>query len=329
MTKLKTHNWKEGISIVIPTFQRPDGIKTALNSVEIQNPGERPLEIVVADNDPAGSAEQFVRSYSKTCQYDITYVHVPKPGVSNARNGALKNVRGRFVIFLDDDMQAREGWLEALLKTSLKYEAGIVFSAAIAKMPNPGDPRNKYMAPFFSSMFHNKPEGLVNETLGTGGCLLDLSKCELPDPPFDTSLNETGGEDDILFDYLRQNGTKAAWSPSAKSWEIVPASRANTQYIWARNFAFGQGPTNIHASRGIKGLPGILRFMTTGSIQICLYAPIYLVLKVLNHPAYVEYLARTARGVGKVLWSDSLSPKFYGRSALKVEPKPELQEAAE
>jgi len=320
MTRKNIHNWKDGISIVIPTFQRPDGIKTALNSILIQNPGNHPLEIVVADNDPSGSARLYIEDFAKSCQYDVTYIHVPQPGVSNARNGALEHVRGRFIIFLDDDMQAREGWLETLLNTCLKYKAGIVFSAAIAKMPNPGDPRNKYMAPFFSSLFHNRKEGLVNETLGTGGCLLDLNYCELPSPPFDTSLNETGGEDDILFDYLRRNGTKTAWSPEAMSWEIVPASRATPQYIWARNFAFGQGPTNIHASRGLRGLPGIIRFMTTGTIQLCLYTPICLVLKAVNHPAYVEYLARTARGLGKVFWSESLSPKFYGSAALKAEP---------
>lgn len=313
------------VSIVIPTFQRPDGIKRALNSVLSQDIADRQIEVIVADNDPAGSAKEVVQDFDKKNALSIKYVHIPEPGVSNARNGALEHAMGRFVIFLDDDMQAREGWLETLIGTALKYEAGIVFSAAIAKMPNPGDPRNKYMAPFFSSMFHNKKEGLVNETLGTGGCLLDMTRCDMPNPPFDTSLNETGGEDDILFDHLRQNGAKAAWSPNAKSWEIVPIERATPEYIWARNFAFGQGPTNIHASRGFKGLPGIARFMTTGTIQICLYAPIYMVLKLLGHPAYVEYLARTARGFGKVFWANSLSPKFYGTAALK----PELTQPAE
>ncbi len=305
------------VSIVIPTFQRPKGIERALKSVLSQKVNNRQIEIIVADNDPVGSAKKIVKSIAQTSAWKIKYVHIPEPGVSNARNGALTHVTGRFIVFLDDDMQAREGWLETLISTALKFDAGIVFSAAIAKMPNPNDPRNKYMAPFFSSSFPNKPEGLVYETLGTGGCLLDMTRCDLPRPPFDTSLNETGGEDDILFDHLRQNGTKAAWSPKAKSWEIVPKGRATPEYIWARNFAFGQGPTNIHVSRGLKGLPGIIRFMTTGTIQLCLYAPIYMVLKLIGHPAYVEYLARTARGLGKVFWANSLSPKFYGTAALK------------
>jgi len=316
MTK-SMKNWDEGVSIVVPTFQRPEGIKIALNSLMNQKVQGRDVEIVVADNDPAGSAEKAVEGFAKKSPFEVVYAHVPQPGVSNARNGALAKARGRFIVFLDDDMEALDGWVQALIDTSLKFKAGIVFGPAMARMPNPSDPRNPYMEPFFSRIAEKKTEGIMNETLGTGGCLLDLSLCAMPSPPFDTSLNETGGEDDILFDHLRLGGTKVAWSPKAKAWEIVPAKRATPEYIWTRNFAFGQGPTHIHASRGWKGTLGVLRFMTTGSIQLCMYAPVYFILKLLGHPAYVKYLARTARGLGKVFWSDSLSPKLYGAAVLK------------
>lgn len=317
MSNILKQDWSEGVSIVVPTYQRPDGIKIALGSLMNQKIDGRLVEIVVADNDPAGSAKDFVESFKKDSPYEIQYVHVPEPGVSNARNGALKHARGRFIIFLDDDMEALDGWAQSLISTSLKFDAGIVFGPAVAKMPNPDDPRNPYMEPYFSRIAKKTDEGIMTQTLGTGGCLLDLKLCDMPSPPFDTSLNETGGEDDILFDHLKMGGTKVAWSPAAKSWEIVPADRATPEYIRKRNFAFGQGPTHIHANRGLRGAPGVIRFMITGSLQICLYAPVYLVLKMLGHPAYVSYLAKTARGVGKVFWADSLSPKLYGAAVLK------------
>ena len=317
MTRKSTENWDEGVSVIVPTFQRPDGIEIALKSLSEQTADGRIMEIVVADNDPAASARNFVTSFAKTCPIEIVYVHVPDPGVSNARNGALKAARGRFIIFLDDDMEALERWVQSLIDTSLKLKAGIVFGPAVARMPNPSDPRNPYMEPFFSRIAEMDHEGLMSETLGTGGCLLDLNLCDMPNPPFDTSLNETGGEDDILFDHLRRNGTKVGWSPNAKAWEIVPAKRATPEYIWTRNFAFGQGPTHIHASRGWKGILGVLRFMITGTIQMCMYAPVYFGLKMVGHPAYVKYMAKTARGLGKLFWADSLSPKLYGAAVLK------------
>jgi len=176
------------------------------------------------------------------------------------------------------------------------------------------------MEPYFERIAKKSNEGLMNETLGTGGCLLDLSLCDMPSPPFDTSLNETGGEDDLLFDHLRQRGTKVAWSPQAEAYEHVPAKRATESYIRTRNFAFGQGPSHIQASRGLKGIPGVMRFMTTGFIQLCLFTPVYLFLKLIKHPAYIAYLARSARGLGKIFWWDSLSPKLYGAAVLKTDP---------
>lgn len=317
MTRKTKENWDEGISVIVPTFQRPDGIESALNSLMHQKIDGRAVEIVVADNDPAASAKKYVTKFAKTCPIEIVYVHVPEPGVSNARNGAMAKARGRFIAFLDDDMEALDGWIQNLVDTSLKLKAGIVFGPAVARMPNPSDPRNRYMEPFFSRIADMDHEGIMTETLGTGGCLLDLNLCDMPSPAFDTSLNETGGEDDILFDHLRQHGTLVGWSPKAKSWEIVPAKRATPDYIWTRNFAFGQGPTHIHANRGLRGAPGVIRFMITGSIQLMMYAPVYFGLKLVGHPAYVKYLARTARGLGKVFWADSLSPKLYGAAVLK------------
>ena len=142
MTKAAYQNWSEGVSIVVPTYKRADGIRIALNSLLGQSAGNRPIEIVVADNDPLASAKAFVTEFAKTSTTEIVYKHVPEPGVSNARNGALDVARGRFIAFLDDDMDALEGWLEELVRVSLKYEAAITFGPAIALMPNQDDPLN-------------------------------------------------------------------------------------------------------------------------------------------------------------------------------------------
>jgi len=49
-------NWSQGISVVVPTYKRPEGIAVALRSLRSQTVEERPIEIIVADNDPLGSA---------------------------------------------------------------------------------------------------------------------------------------------------------------------------------------------------------------------------------------------------------------------------------
>lgn len=309
-------DWSEGISIVIPTFRRPEGIQIALESVLHQDSAGRLIEVVVADNDPAGGARNYVERVAKTAPLPVIYTHIPKAGVSNARNGALDVARGRFIVFLDDDMEATEGWLKSLLRVSEVHQAGLVFGAVIASMPKPDDPFNAYMEPFFSRVL-DKPEGLVNKYLGTGGSMLDLTLCQIPNPPFDTSKNEIGGEDDFLFAHLVETGTKVAWSPHSIAHEHVPASRATPKYLWTRNFAFGQGPTQSAADRGLRGIPAIVKWMIIGAIQTVLYSPAYLTLKFMDKPSHMKYLAKVAQGLGKILWWEGFTPRLYGVATLQ------------
>lgn len=310
----KLQDWSEGVSIVVPTYKRPNGIRIALNSLAKQSAGNRPVEIIVADNDPLASAKTLVSEFAKTCNIEVIYEHVPVPGVSNARNGALDVARGRFIAFLDDDMDALEGWLEELVRVSLKYKAAITFGPAIAMMPNKDDPLNPFMEPFFARIA-DAPEGYITKCLGTGGCLLDLSLCNMPSPAFNPIHNETGGEDDALFHHLQNHGAKVAWASNAKSYEIVPASRATPAYMWKRNFAFGQGPTQEQADRGRKGIPGILRWMIIGGMQLCVYGPTSLVLKALGKPKYIHYQNRTAQALGKIFWWSSFKQELYGTNS--------------
>lgn len=308
------NQWTEGVSIVVPTYKRPDGIRIALNSLMGQSAGNRPVEIVVADNDPLASAKAFVTQFAETSDIEVVYKHVPEPGVSNARNGALEVARGRFIAFLDDDMDALEGWLEELVRVSLQYEAAITFGPAIALMPNQDDPLNPYMEPFFARIA-DAPEGYIQKCLGTGGCLLDLSLCDMPSPVFDPIHNETGGEDDALFHHLQSHGAKVAWAIKARSYEIVPASRATPAYMWKRNFAFGQGPTQEQADKGLAGSPGIIKWMIIGGMQLCVYGPLLLLFKILGKPKYIHYQNRTAQALGKIFWWGGFKQKLYGTSS--------------
>jgi len=279
-----TNSWKEGVSIVVPTYKRPNGIKGALESLIGQSAAGRLVEIIVSDNDPQASAKNFVLNFAKTSSIEVIYKHVPEPGVSNARNGALSIARGRFIAFLDDDMKALPGWLDELVKASLKYKAGITFGPAIAIMPNREDPLNPYMEPFFSRIA-DAPEGYISKCLGTGGCLLDLST---------------------------DKGTKVAWAIKAESHEIVPTSRATPTYMWKRNFAFGQGPSQEEADKGLSGTIGILKWMIVGLFQFFAFAPACLVLKLLGQSSYIHFQNRTAQALGKIFWWSSFKQKLYG-----------------
>ncbi len=306
---------EDKVCILIPTYCRPAGLRAAIESLFLKSAIAPHVRIVVVDNNPEATEEASVAKLSKEFSHEIDYIHEPNSGLSNARNAAMSAVEdSRFVAFLNDDMTVSENWLSALIATSKSYNAGLVFGPTYAVMPQKDDLRNRYMEPFFERVIDKADDGLTQDLLGTGGCLLDLTHCNLPNPTFNPDYNEKGGEDDIFFDHLKQTGSLVAWSTKAISYEMVPASRATSEYIWKRNFGYGQGPVRIHASRGVKGILGIVYFMIAGALQLLVYGPNLVVRMVLSRPSQTKYLALTARAVGKIFWSDKLSPLLYGKS---------------
>lgn len=307
------------ISIIIPTYKRPGGIRLALGSVARETVDGFHIEIIIADNDPAGSARDFVEHFAQTSGTDIKYVHVPQPGVSNARNGALAIAQGRYIAFLDDDMEAVAPWLGPLISASQHYGAALVFGPATAVMPDDKTPEYVYMQPEFSRLPYNK-DGLIEDGVATGNCLIDLELCQLPEPPFDTRYNLTGGEDDALFQALKSQGVKLAWAQDAKTWEHVPARRATLSYIWKRNLAFGQSPSQEAAERGLAGAGAVMKWMVIGLMQTLVYGAIWLALRLMGKACHIRYLTRTAQGAGKLFWFGPFAPKLYGENATTEAP---------
>ena len=299
------------ISIVIPTFRRPDDLARLLASIHADIGTREDVAIIVADNDAAGSAREAVERFEAETGRAVDYAVAPEPGVSNARNNAMARVDSRFVLFLDDDMEVVPPYLDTLLATADRLGTTITFGASVAALPEASQAWAPWLAPLFSRVFDGQSR-VVEDTLGTGGCLVDLQGIDLPSPVFDPALNEVGGEDDAFFAHIVAQGGRVGWCAEAHAWEHVPPHRATPSYLWKRHFAFGQTPSREAADRSPIG---VVAWMAVGAAQAALHAPLYLAKRLLGRPSHIGHLGRLAQGVGKVFWWDGLSPRLYGRKA--------------
>jgi succinoglycan biosynthesis protein ExoM len=307
---------ENGVSIIVPTFRRADGLKIALDSLMGQSAGGLAMEIIVADNDPKGSAKTFVTAFAKNAAIKIHYLHVPEPGVSNARNGALAAAKGRYLAFLDDDQEAGENWLSTLVEISQKYEAALSFVPTLARIPGQSK-YDDYLCDFFSRQGPELQEGVIPDFFGCGNSLLDTKLCTLPNPPFDVEMNETGGEDDLLFTELQSQGIDIAWSRAAACHEDIRPHRATPDYIKVRSFAFGQGPTQMCFEASPRNWLGVAKWMVVGIFQLLLNTPMAWITRLIGHPSYIHYLSRAAQGKGKIFWFGNHRPKLYGAAIVE------------
>ena len=300
------------VTIVIPTYRRPQDLARLLASIHDDLGARDDVAIVVADNDRERSAEATVTAFRTTTDRAVTYTVAEEAGVSNARNAGMAHVHSRFILFLDDDMEVVDPYLSPLLATAQDLKTAITFAPAIAALPPGAEDWDRWLAPLFSRTVDG-PTRVMKKTLGTGGCLIDQRGLTLPDPVFDPSLNEVGGEDDAFFAALIDQGGTVGWCAEAKAWEHVQPHRATERYVFSRNFAFGQTPTRDAADD--RKITGVILWTLVGAAQTVLRAPLYAVTRLLGWPSRIGHLGALAQGMGKMLWWDSLSPRLYGSKA--------------
>ena len=101
----------EEISVIIPTYNRCDLLKRAINSVIKQT--IKPKEIIIVDN---GSIDQTYQMVSSLFP-EINYFIEKKRGVSAARNKGILESKSKWIAFLDSD----DAWKPTKLEKQMEY----------------------------------------------------------------------------------------------------------------------------------------------------------------------------------------------------------------
>jgi len=304
------------ITVVVPTYKRPDGLSRAVSSL-LQQTGVPDFDILIVDNDPNASAKNAaddLRAQSES--NNIRYIHEPNAGVANARNAAMDNLSTRLVAFLDDDQSVPRNWLHSLLDFHAANPAPVSFGPVVTKLPKSSAKHIDYLKAFFARELDVK-SGYIDHFYGCGNALLDLSIIQRKGPLFDTSMNECGGEDDLLFQSLKERGERFGWCAEAPAFEHVPESRARLGYTLKRAFAYGQGPITLARKATPTRYGSILMWMGIGAAKFALNMLLYFTHWVTRAPNRAEYLDRAVRGAGKFFWWVKL--KFYGSASTTSE----------
>lgn len=303
------------VAVVIPTLRRPDSLERALRSIFVQtHVADRLREIVVADNDPEGSARARVDHLRAFSPWPLLYRHVPTPGVATARNAALAATEAPLIAFLDDDEAAAPDWLSHLLAAHEASGADVTFGPIRGRAE--GAPA--WLTPYLERFFGRegpRASGLIDHAYGCGASLMTRATA-LPGPaPFDISADQSGGEDDVLFAALAARGGRFGWAADAWVEEFAPPHRATLRYALTRAFAYGQSPSQTAAQQ--KDWPAVARWMIVGAGQAAVFGTAALVMTLIGHSRRAFWMDRAVRGLGKVAWMPGLEPQFYGAGELK------------
>src|SRR5215469_14069434 len=104
------------ITIAVPTHNRARLLQTTLASIGEQRlPAGVEAECIVVDNRSTDDTRSVVAQFSPHSPLPTRYVYENGAGSSYARNRAVEEALGEFILFIDDDAVAEPDWAAELL----------------------------------------------------------------------------------------------------------------------------------------------------------------------------------------------------------------------
>ncbi len=222
---------ERSVTIAICTFKRAAGLIAAVNSIIESHQlttGWRLAEILVVDNDPAGSGEATLQAVEHPL---VRYVHEPRSGVTFARNAAIDHAVGDVLCFIDDDEIVAESWPGGLLAVMSTTGAALVGGPVQTSFTSE-PPQWILDGRFFERVDPAHNESVV--WLRTGNLAIDLDLVRVSGLRFDDAFNQSGGEDVAFSRSARAAGLDLRWSTSGSVTELVPPERATEAWLIRR-----------------------------------------------------------------------------------------------
>jgi len=222
-------------------------VRTLADLRELRAP-EAPWELVVIDNACSDTTPSLLARQAWPLGWQVRVVREEKLGLSNGRNCALREARGEYVIFIDDDETPDPEWLCAFERL-IRDHAPDAFGGRIEVLFE-GD----------------RPVWLTDELLGFLG---ELNRADAQVPlteqgmsfhggnfgvrrtvgqsvgAFDPDLgrkgaDNTGGEEVDFYRRLLAGGFKVWWTPQAVIFHRIQADKLNRSYFLDLHYRQGR-----------------------------------------------------------------------------------------
>jgi len=289
------------ISICICTYKRPQFLKRLLNKLQFQRINGFSYSIVVVDNDNNLSGKSVFLEVEKKYKKNIVYISEPERSISLARNAAVRNAKGKYIAFIDDDEFPDPDWLLNLYTTIQKYNVDGVLGPVIPHFEN--DPpswivRSKILE---RKSFKTGEVIPIFKYTRTGNVLLKRNLFKNEEDYFDKKYGLIGGGDAVFFKRMMAKGKTFVWNNEAIVYETISLERQKRSYYVKRAFTRGMGDA--------QASPSFFNHDTVKSvIAFLLYTPLLPFLLLMSHNHFMRYLIKDCDHAGKLLAYCGIKP---------------------
>jgi glycosyltransferase involved in cell wall biosynthesis len=234
---------KPDISIVVCTQNRAAMLRGALASLyDLATDGQFSYEVVVVDNGSSDATPEVIAAASSESKNVLRGVYEPVKGIVPARNRGIREARGRWIAFFDDDQLADRRWLAELYTGAAAHKARVLGGSVLLTFPG-GCSRKLHPAVRMllgEAAFGEEPQPYGGRlTPGCGNLMIERSVFDEVGV-FERTVSGRG-EDTDLFSRIERAGIHAWYLPAAVVHHLTPPERLETEYLLSLAQRMGEG----------------------------------------------------------------------------------------
>lgn len=232
------------LTVAIPTYNGAERLPKVFEALRHQRHRESiDWDIIVIDNNSTDTTHQVIQAYQGNWNksHPLSYCFEAKQGQAFARQRAIKEAKGLYIAFLDDDNIPATDWIDAIRDFSRSYPQVGAFSGQIHGEYEVEPPENFQQIAAFLAIREHGPRPFrfdpENLRLPPSAGLVVLKQAWRDAVPGQPKLkgrigrNMVSGEDYESLLYLHQAGWEIWYNPKMHINHCIPRQRLEREYL--------------------------------------------------------------------------------------------------
>lgn len=239
-------------SIVLCTRNRSRLLREALESfLGVEFPPEA-FELCVVDNNSSDDTRDVIAAFAARAPFAVHNIFEPRPGLSVARNRAVREARGEYLFFTDDDQLVDRGILREYQRVSTTHRARVLQGAIDLTFPAGRPSWLHGPLDVWFGRTRDIPEGPATIDLFGGNMVFHRALFESV-LTFREDLGKGAAgysEDSEISRRLRAHGETVVFAPTAVIYHVIDADRATATFLRANAYNKGYSDGVMGSDRG-------------------------------------------------------------------------------
>ena len=263
-----TDSGRMAYTVAICTHNQAERLRRTLEDLATVKSPSAPWELLIVDNASTDGTPSLLQSNQwRKPEWQVRTVVEDRLGVAHARNSAIRQAHGEYIVFLDDDETPESDWLVAYERVIEQYQPDAMggrIEVMFEDGKRPAWLTDELMG--FLGKLDYGDERFRFEDAGTpiftGNCAFRRRIFEKA-AMFDGSLGRkgrvnTGGEDTAMYRHLLSSGFHIRWVPDGVVHHRIQTEKLRRAYFIELHYHMGFSQGAIKRGSGSRIPPAYL-----------------------------------------------------------------------